>query len=60
MKRLKKIDDNVMRLLIILVAFLLIAGVTKGSACFPDNGETVVRIWTDGGGMRNLYDFRRH
>ena len=32
MKRLKKIDDNVMRLLIILVAFLLIAGVTKGSS----------------------------
>ena len=30
MKKLKKIDDNVFRLIIILIAFLVIAGVTKG------------------------------
>ncbi len=31
MKKLKKIDDNVIRLIIILLAFLLLAGITKGS-----------------------------
>lgn len=30
MKRIRKIDDNVFRLIIILITFLLIAGITKG------------------------------
>lgn len=32
MKKLKKIDDNVARLVIILIVFLLIAGITKGNS----------------------------
>jgi len=32
MKKIKKIDDNVIRLIIILIIFLLIAGITRGSS----------------------------
>ena len=32
MKKKLKIDDNIFRLIIILIVFLLIAGITKGSS----------------------------
>ena len=32
MKKKLKIDDNIFRLIIILVVFLLIAGITKGNS----------------------------